>query len=78
MLIIPLLIVLGLLVINIDTNYFNSYFYSTFVGRSQDVLEGTGMFETRKALSLSALYMGLEHPILGVGRGNFLLILNHI
>ena len=71
LLIIPLLIVLGLLVINIDTNYFNSYFYSTFVGRSQDVLEGTGMFETRKALSLSALYMGLEHPILGVGRGNF-------
>lgn len=69
--IIPLLIVFSLLLINIDTNCFNNYFYNTFVGRSKDVLERTGMFETRKLLSLSALHMGLDHPILGVGRGHF-------
>jgi len=69
--IIPILITLSLIIINIDTNYFNNYFYNTFINRSQDVLEGTGMFEVRKNLSFSSLHMGLEHPILGVGRGNF-------
>ncbi len=68
---IPLLLCIGLSIFSIDTNYFKNQFTNNFISRSVDVTEKTGMFDVRFNLSLSAISMGTDNFILGVGRGNF-------
>lgn len=70
---IPILICLGLSIFYVDTVKFKNQFVNNFVSRSQDVTEQEGMFDVRLNLSLSAIDMGMDNPILGVGRGNFAL-----
>lgn len=68
---IPILICLGLSIFYIDTVKFKNQFVNSFISRSQDATQQNGMFNTRLNLSLSAIDMGIDYPIIGVGRGNF-------
>lgn len=68
---IPMLICLGLSIFYIDTVKFKNQFVNSFILRSQDATQENGMLNVRINLSLSAIDMGIDHPIVGVGRGNF-------
>lgn len=67
----PILICLALSIFYVDTIKFKNQFVNNFILRSQDVTEEDGMLNIRLNLSLSAVDMGIDYPIVGVGRGNF-------
>lgn len=72
-LIFPVLIIIYLGFIDVDYTLFDESLSNSIEERLESALQGEGQFLIRKNLSLASLQMGLDHPILGVGRGNFIL-----
>jgi len=70
--IVPLIIILffGFASLNYYTNYALS---NKLISRVEEVAEGEGQSIIRPSLTKMAISMGLDNPILGVGRGNFVL-----
>ncbi|MDK2788511.1 MAG: hypothetical protein PWP07_1756, partial [Epulopiscium sp.] len=69
--IIPLIGILIFAWIDIDSTYLNGSLLARFTEKMEQVSEQTGEFTTRKNLAISALKMGKDHFITGVGRGNY-------
>ncbi len=59
--------------VDIDYTLFNSSLSQSITKRIETAAQGEGQFKIRKNLSTAALLMGIDHPIIGVGRGNFIL-----
>ena len=72
-LILPLLFIVYLGFIDIDYTLFDQSLSSSIEERLESAIQGEGQFLIRKNLSLASIQMGLDHPIFGVGRGNFVL-----
>lgn len=53
--------------------YTNDALGDRLIGRVEEVSEGEGQSIIRPSLTKMAIDMGLDNPILGVGRGNFIL-----
>lgn len=69
---IPLSIILFFGFTNID--YYADYALGDrLIGRFEEISEGEGQSIIRPSLTKMAIGMGLDNPILGVGRGNFIL-----
>lgn len=69
--ILPSVLCLLLLVLAVDTRFLSNNILSMFFVRTQDISSETGMLQTRFNLTLASVRMGLDHPVIGVGRGNF-------
>lgn len=69
--VIPLVGILFFAWIDIDSTYLNGSLLARFTEKMEQVSEQTGEFTTRKNLAISALKMGKDHFITGVGRGNY-------
>ncbi len=68
---IPIFIVIYLGILDIDHTYFDNALTSSIANRIESAAQGQEQFIIRKNLSLASIQMGLDHPIIGVGRGNF-------
>lgn len=69
--VIPLVGILFFAWTDIDSTYLNGSLLARFTEKMEQVSEQTGEFTTRKNLAISALNMGKDHFITGVGRGNY-------
>lgn len=67
----PALLCVVLTILVIDTGLLNNNISSRFTSRMKDAVSENGMLRVRLNLSISSVKMGLDHPIIGVGRGNF-------
>jgi hypothetical protein len=70
--IIPLLVILLIGFINFDHTVLDGALSKSLSDRMGSAVHGQGQFIIRKNLSLSSIKMGLDHPVFGVGRGNFI------
>ncbi|WP_058485665.1 O-antigen ligase family protein [Defluviitalea phaphyphila] len=70
---IPSILILYLGFVDMDYSLFNQNLSSSIEQRLESAVKREGQFLIRKNLSLASIKMGLDHPILGVGRGNFVL-----
>lgn len=70
LLIVCLFVISLMMILNIDTYILGDVFSTRLVNKVIHFSEG---FEVRYNLSKVAVEMGLDHPILGVGRGNYIL-----
>lgn len=69
----PVVLCIAMSILYMDTNFLRNQLSDNFINRSQDVTEQTGMFEIRWNLSKAAIDMGIDNPLIGVGRGNYAL-----
>lgn len=69
--VIPILIIIYLGILDIDHMFFNNALTSNIANRIESAAQGQEQFIIRKNLSLASIQMGLDHPVIGVGRGNF-------
>lgn len=69
--VVPVALCLLLLVLVVDTRFLSNNILYTFTSRMQNATSENGMLKTRLNLSLTSVQMGLDHPVIGVGRGNF-------
>ncbi len=69
---IPVLLIIFFGFENIDYET-NNQISNSIETRIEEAISGEGQFVIRSTLTLSALNMGLDNPIIGVGRGNFTL-----
>ena len=72
-LILPLLLIVYFGFVDVDYTLFDESLLTSIEERLESAIQGEGQFLIRKNLSLASLRMGLDHPLLGVGRGNFIL-----
>lgn len=67
----PILVIVILAGAIIDNIVLDGYIKNEIITRAQDVTQKKGMFNIRMNLTLSAIDMGMDNFIIGVGRGNY-------
>lgn len=72
-LLLPICFVLYFGFFDIDYTFLNSGLTDSISDRIELAANGQEQFIIRKNLSFASVMMGLDHPLLGVGRGNFTL-----
>lgn len=71
LMILPLILIIYFGFIDVDYTFLNGSLSNQITDRIEEAAKGEGQFLIRKNLSLASIMMGLDHPIIGVGRGNF-------
>lgn len=72
-LLLPICFVLYFGFLDMDYTFLNSGLSDSISDRIELAANGQEQFIIRKNLSLASIMMGMDHPVLGVGRGNFTL-----
>lgn len=67
---ISIILLFGVVILDYETN---NAITNNFSSRIEEVIEGDGQFIIRTGLTRIAINMGIDNPIFGVGRGNFVL-----
>lgn len=67
----PILVVIILLISVTDSFVLNGYIKEQIITRTEDILQKKGMFNIRLNLTFSAIDMGMDNFVIGVGRGNY-------
>jgi O-antigen ligase len=73
-----ILFVLGIFILiifiaDIDYTFLNGEISNQFIERIEQVEQKTGQYTVRKSLAKAAWEIGKDYPILGVGRGNYVI-----
>jgi O-antigen ligase len=68
---IPIFIIILISLVFVDVKLLGGNFTDSFVSRFTADKEQTSMLKVRYCLSFAAIDMGLDNPIIGVGRGNY-------
>lgn len=67
-----LIIIVMLLVLNLDMKFFDGKMISNFMNRLDEIENKEGQYVIRTSLAKVSFEMWKDHPIFGVGKGNFI------